>query len=335
MRAWLVETPSPAEQQPLRLRDLPLPEPGPGEVRIRVEACGVCRTDLHIAEGDLPRKRRLIIPGHQIVGTVDARGSGAGALHLGTRVGVTWLAAACGECEHCLEGAENLCSRAAFTGYDRDGGFAEYAIVRADFAAPLPPGLDALRAAPLLCAGVIGYRSLRLSGVQPGQRLGLVGFGASAHLVIQVARYWGCEVCVFTRGREHQEHARRLGAAWAGDIGDTPPAPCHAVILFAPVGALVPECLRHLRPGGTLAINAVHMSDIPALPYHLLFYERTVRSVSHVTRRDAAEFLALAAQIPVRAEHVVYPFAQANQALLDIKRSRIAGAAVLAVAAQP
>lgn len=331
MRAWVVESPGPAEHRPLVQVELTVPEPGPGEVRIRVQACGVCHTDLHIAEGDLPLQKQPVVPGHQVVGVVDALGPGVEHLRPGDRVGLTWLAGACGECDFCRSGRENLCPRAQFTGYHRDGGYAEFALARAEYAVPLPAGLDALQAAPLLCAGVIGYRSLRQAEVQPGQRLGLIGFGASAHLVLQVARHWGCEVQVFTRSRQHRELALRLGAAWAGGIDDQPPAPCDSAILFAPVGELVPKALAHLRLGGTLAINAVHLSDIPAMSYGLLFGERTVRSVSHVTRRDAVEFLALAAEIPIRPEYEVYPFEQANEALVAVKESRVNGAAVLVV----
>lgn len=335
MRAWVVRTPRPLDMTvgagPLTLADLPVPEPGPGEVRLRVLACGVCHTDLHIAEGDLPLRRGPVVPGHQLVGVVDAAGPGTAHPPPGTLVGVTWLAGACGTCAHCRAGAENLCPDAQFTGYDRDGGYAEYAVVRAGYAHPIPAGLDPLEAAPLLCAGVIGYRSLRRAEVAPGSRLGLIGFGASAHLALQVARHWGCEVYVFTRSRHHREQARRLGAAWAGGIEDKPPAPCHSQILFAPAGDLVPRCLPHLAPGGTLAINAVHMSDIPGFPYDLLFQERTVRSVSHVTREDAAAFLPLAARIPLRPQVEVYPFDQAPAALLSIKRSQVTGAAVLQI----
>lgn len=252
-------------------------------------------------------------------------------LRTGERVGVTWLGGACGECEFCQEGLENLCPGAMFTGYDIDGGYAEFMLVRAEYAAPLPAGLDSLTAAPLLCAGVIGYRSLRLSGAGPGQRLGLVGFGASAHLVLQLARHRGCEVLVFTRSQHHREQALSLGAAWAGGLGDRAPELCHGMILFAPAGELVPRSLAYLRPGGTLAINAVHLSEIPAFSYELIYRERAVRSVAHVTRRDAAEFLALAAEIPLRPQVRVYPFGYANEALLAVKRAAVSGAAVLAV----
>lgn len=331
MRAWVVRRPRPADHQPLELVDLPRPSPGPGQVRLRVLACGVCHTDLHIAEGDLPLRRQPVVPGHQAVGVVEALGPGVSGLRIGERVGVTWLGGACGECEFCQEGLENLCPGALFTGYDLDGGYAEFMLVRAEYAAPLPAGLDPLVAAPLLCAGVIGYRSLRLSGVGPGQRLGLVGFGASAHLVLQLARHRGCEVLVFTRSQHHREQALALGAAWAGGLGDRAPVLCHGMILFAPAGELVPRSLAYLRPGGTLAINAVHLSDIPAFSYELIYRERAVRSVAHVTRRDAVEFLALAAEIPLRPQVRIYPFGYANEALLAVKRAAVSGAAVLAV----
>jgi propanol-preferring alcohol dehydrogenase len=332
MRAWLVESPRPVAEDPLVRSELPTPVPGPGEVRLRVLACGVCHTDVHVAEGDLPLRAGPVVPGHQIVGEVEARGPGVSRPRPGEVVGVTWLGGTCGVCDHCDEGRENLCADATFTGWDRHGGYAEWAVARADVTASLPSGLPPREAAPLLCAGVIGYRSVRLTGLRPGQRLGLVGFGASAHLVLQMARHWGCEVTVFTRGEHHRRQALALGAVRAEGIEDGDPAECHAIVTFAPAGELVPASLRHLRRGGTLAINAVHLTDIPSFPYERIFGERAVRSVSHVTRADAREFLELAAVASIRAEVRTYAFEHANEALRDVKAAAIAGQAVLEVA---
>jgi propanol-preferring alcohol dehydrogenase len=317
------------EESPLSERRLPIPVPGRGEIRLRVLACGVCRTDVHLAEGDLPPRRPSVVPGHQIVGVVDALGLDTARFAPGALAGVTWLAEACGDCDFCREGRENLCGSARFTGWDRDGGFAQFVTAREDFVVPMPAEIEAHEAAPLLCAGVIGWRALRLSGVKVGERLGLVGFGASAHLVLQAALHLGCEVRVFTRGEDHRRRAREMGAAWAGGLDDAAAAECHAAILFAPSGRLVMDCLRHLRRGGTLVVNAVHLSDLLLLRYEGLFGERVVRSVSHVTRGDAAEFLDLAVRAPVRAEVVRYAFARANEALQDVKAARIGGQAVL------
>lgn len=331
MQAWTVERPGPIEQSPLVRSELPVREPEAGEVRLKVLACGVCHTDLHLAEGDLPPRREGTVPGHQIVGRVDALGPDVTGLSPGDVVGVTWLASTCGACGHCRGGRENLCADATFTGWDCHGGYAEYAVARADYTVRLPGDLDPIAAAPLLCAGVIGYRSLRVSGIAAGERLGLVGFGASAHLALQVAKHRGCDVRVFTRSERHRRQARDLGAEWAGGLEDPTPAECHAIVSFAPSGALVPACLRHLRPGGTLAINAVHLTDIPTFPYEALFGERAIRSVSHLTRADAREFLELAAAIPVRTETTTFPFEAANEALRAIKEARVEGQAVLAI----
>ncbi|MFH0795265.1 MAG: zinc-dependent alcohol dehydrogenase family protein [bacterium] len=331
MRAQVLERSRVGLNDPLRLIERPLPDVGPERVRIRVSCCGVCRTDLHIAEGDLAPRRDEIIPGHQIVGVVDALGEKVTRLKVGDRVGVTWLYSACGACDCCKSGRENLCDDAHFTGYTDDGGFAEYCVVPAAFAHRLPEGIPDAQTAPLLCAGVIGYRSLRLSEIRPGRRLGLYGFGASAHVVIQLARYWGCEVYVFTRSEHHRRHAQELGAIWTGDSSDAPPKPMDSSIIFAPAGEGVHDALRCLRKGGTLAINAVHMSAIPTLPYELLYHERTIRSVANVTRRDAEEFLPLAAKIPIRTDVEIFPLAQANAALQRLKRSELRGAAVLQI----
>jgi len=323
--------PGPVDGQPLAQIDAPIPVPGAGDIRIRVRACCVCHTDLHIVEGDIAPVKLPVVPGHQVVGAVDRRGSHADRFREGDRVGVPWLYSTCGECAYCRSGRENLCEQARFTGYHVDGGYAEYMVVPEAFAYPLPHGFDDLQAAPLLCGGVIGYRALRLSQIEPGQRLGLYGFGASAHIAIQVARHWNCEVYVFTRSEEHRRHARRLGAAWAGGAEDTPPAPVDSSIIFAPAGALVPEALRVLRPGGTLALAGITMSNIPTLPYDLIYRERTLRSVANATRRDAEELLRLAAEIPIHTDVEVMPLDRANEALLRVKRSEVNGALVLTI----
>ncbi len=332
MRAQILPRRNVGKKNALELKDVPVPRPGPGDVLLRVLYCGVCRTDLHITEGDLEPQKDDLIPGHQVVGEVAEKGDRVTRLKKGGRVGVTWLFSSCRGCDLCSEGKENLCDEARFTGYTDDGGYAEYCVVPADFAHPLPEGLAGDEVAPLLCAGVIGFRSLRLSDIQPGKRLGLYGFGASAHLVIQVARHWGCEVYVFTRSEHHRRHARELGASWVGGAEDDPPHRVDNSIIFAPAGKIVPEALRVLRKGGTLAINAVHMSPIPEMPYNLLWHERTIRSVANVARRDAEEFLPLAAEIPVKTDVEVLPLAEANEALRRIKMSETRGALVLKVA---
>jgi propanol-preferring alcohol dehydrogenase len=331
MNAMVLLEAKPAEQNPLTMQDLPVPEPAPGEVRLRVRACGVCHTDLHLVEGEIALPRLPVVPGHQIVGEVDALGKGVARLALGDRVGVPWLYSTCGECDYCRRGLENLCDNARFTGQHADGGFAEYMSVPADFSYRIPAGFPDEQAAPLLCAGVIGYRSLRLSEIEPGGRLGLYGFGASAHVTIQVARHWGCEVYVFTRSEDHHRHARELGAAWVGQAQDTPPAELDSAITFAPAGWLVPEVLRVLRKGGTLAINAIHMSPIPEMPYDLIYGERTVRSVANSTRQDAEELLGLAAEIPIHTDVELYSLEEANLVLQRIKRREVQGAAVLRI----
>jgi len=327
----VLHQPRPAEENPLSLAQLPVAIPAAGQVRLRVTMCGVCHTDLHTVEGDLDLPRTPLVPGHQVVATVEAMGSGVTRFRLGDRVGVPWLHASCGSCDYCQSGWENLCDDIRFTGLHADGGFAEYMVVPAAFAYPLSQNLDDAQAAPLLCAGVIGYRSLRLSEIQPGQRLGLYGFGASAHVTIQIALHWGCEVYVFTRSLAHREHALALGAAWAGSAEQGSPVELHAGITFAPAGWLVPAALRHLRKGGTLAINAIHMSPIPQFDYQLIYGERTVRSVANSSRQDAEELLQLAAEIPLHTEVELYPLEQANAVLQRLKRSEIRGAAVLQI----
>ncbi|MGD9047389.1 MAG: zinc-dependent alcohol dehydrogenase family protein [Anaerolineae bacterium] len=331
MKAMVLREPRPVEENPLEVVDMPAPEPAPGQIRLRVRACGVCHTDLHLVEGEIPSFRLPVVPGHQIIGRVEALGEGVERFAVGDRVGVPWLYSTCGRCDYCQRDLENLCDEARFTGQHADGGFAEYMVVPADFAYTIPMGFPDDQAAPLLCAGIIGYRSLRLSGIEPGERLGLYGFGASAHVTIQVALHWGCEAYVFTRSAEHQRHALTLGAVWVGQAQDTPPTKLDGAITFAPAGWLVPEALRVLRKGGTLAINAIHMSPIPEMPYSLLYGERIVRSVANATRQDAEDLLRLAARIPIHTDVELYPLEQANAVLQRLKRAEVQGAAVLHV----
>jgi len=331
MRAMRLRYSGPAATGPLSLEEVAEPQPGPGQVRLRVRVCGVCHTDLHTVEGELELPRLPLTPGHQVVGIVDAIGPGVTRFALGDRAGVGWLYRACGACAACRAGQENLCANAEFTGLHADGGYGEMMVVDEAFAYPLPAAFDDVAVAPLLCAGIIGFRSLRLSGIQPGQRLGLYGFGASAHLAIQVAIHWGCEVYVFTRAEHHRELARELGAAWVGGAEEAIGAPLDASVIFAPAGWIVPLALGHLRPGGTVAINAIHMSPIPEMPYPVLYGERVLRSVANFTREDAHDFLRLAAEIPVRTEVETFPLAEANDVLARLKHSQIRGAAVLQV----
>jgi propanol-preferring alcohol dehydrogenase len=309
--------------------ELPLPEPGPGQLRVRVDACGVCRTDLHVADGELPHPKLPLVLGHEVVGRVEALGPGAAGFAAGDRVGIPWLGWTCGACAACRSGRENLCERARFTGYDLDGGYAEAAVVDARYAFRLPTGYGDAEAAPLLCAGLIGYRAW--APVRAAPRLGLYGFGAAAHVVIQLARHAGQRVFAFTRpgDGEGQAFARSLGAAWAGASGEAPPEPLDAAILFAPVGGLVPAALRASAPGATVVCAGIHMSDIPSFPYALLWGERTVRSVANLTRRDGEELLALAPLAGVRTTVAPYPLERANEALDDLRRGRVTGAAVL------
>ena len=329
MRAMLLRAPGPVERDPLEAVELPAPVPGPGEVRLTISACGLCHTDLHEVEGELPPPKLPVIPGHQIVGVVEARGEGARRFAVGERVGVPWLHSTCGGCTACRRGDENLCDGARFTGYHVDGGYATHAVVSEAFAYRLPRGLTDAQAAPLLCAGIIGYRALRLADVKPGERLGLFGFGASAHITIQVARFWGCEVWVFTRTPEHRGLAKALGASWVGGADDKPPGLLDRAISFAPAGGVIPLALAKLRKGGTLALAGIHLDRIPEMPYSLLYGERTLRSVTASTRRDAEALLALAERIPIRTEVEVFPLEEANAALQRLKASRISGAAVL------
>ena len=315
-----------APGRPLELADLPVPEPGEGEVLIRVDACAVCRTDLHVVDGELPDPALPLVPGHQIVGTAVGGGS---RFADGERVGVPWLGGTCGHCRFCLSGRENLCDAPTFTGYDRDGGYAEFATAAEAYAFPVPGEVTAVEAAPLLCAGRIGYRALRIAG--EGERIGLYGFGAAAHIICQVARHEGRRVFAFTRAddAESQHLARELGAEWAGDALGPPPEELDAAIVFAPVGALVPAALRAVAKGAPVVCAGIHMSDIPSFPYELLWGERVVRSVANLTRRDGEEFLALAPRVPVRTRVTEYPLECANEALDDLRHGRVAGSAVL------
>ena len=317
--------------EPLREAERPEPSPGPGQVRLRVRACGVCRTDLHVVDGELPYLGRPVVPGHQIVGVIEAVGPRVERLGIGQRVGVPWLGWTCGTCRFCASGRENLCGEARFTGYHLDGGFAGHAVADERYCFPIPGGYPDLQAAPLLCAGLIGYRSLAMAG--EAKRLGLYGFGAAAHIVVQVARHQGRRVFAFARpgDREAREFALSLGAEWAGESGEAPPEPLDAAILFAPAGELVPVALRAVDRGGTVVCAGIHMSDIPSFPYRILWEERVVRSVANLTRRDGEEFLALAPKVPVRTEVEAFPLAEANEALDRLRSGRVRGAAVLVV----
>ncbi len=328
-RAMVLERAAPAAARPLRPAPREPRDAGPGQLLLRVAACGVCRTDLQLCEGDLEMRARPIVPGHQIVGRVDAVGAGVTDWQVGERAGVAWLAGADGTCDRCRSGRENLCERATFTGWDVDGGYATHAIARADFALRIPDGFDDLAAAPLLCGGVIGYRSLKRSGVEPGGRLGLYGFGASALITLQIARHWGCRIFVATRSAAEQEHARSLGAEWAGGYDDRPPEPLDAAITFAPSGDVVRAALRATDRGATVAINAIHLDRLPEMPYEELWWERRLASVANFTRADAREFLDLAARIPVRTTFETHPLEDANFALARLSRGEVRGAAVL------
>jgi propanol-preferring alcohol dehydrogenase len=330
MRAWAVATPGPIDTRPLVAVRRPLPDPGPGEIRVLVSACGVCRTDLHLAEGDLPPRRAGVVPGHEVVGVVDAVGDGCRLFDIGDRAGIAWLRSTCGRCRWCRRGAENLCPDPRFTGWDADGGYAQWAVVDEAYAYRLPAGFDDITAAPLLCAGIIGYRALRRAALPPGGRLGIYGFGASAHLAAQVAMAQGATVHVLTRSADARRHALELGAASAGPADAAPPEPLDAAILFAPAGELVPVALAALDRGGTLAVAGIHLSDVPPLDYQRhLFQERQLCSVTANTRGDGEEFLALAVRLGLRVTTQPYPFDEADRALADLAHDRVTGAAVL------
>jgi len=319
----------PAEEMPLKKVDIEIPSPGRNQIRIRVLTCGVCRTDLHTVEGDIIPEKLPITPGHQIVGTVDKLGEGVSDFYLGQKVGVPWLYDACGKCEYCENDSENLCKDGRFTGFHVDGDFAEYVISQASYSLAIPDEFDPVDSAPLLCAGIIGYRSLKKADLIPGEILGLFGFGASAHIAIQIAKYWNCEVYVFTRSANHQRHAMDLGADWVGKLEETPNKKIDRSIIFAPAGWIVHEALNKIRPGGTVAINAIYLTAIPELLYRLLYGERTLRSVANATYKDGVELISLAREIPITTTTTKYELEDANLAIVDVKNSRINGEAVL------
>lgn len=330
MRAMVLSRCGPVENAPLRLQERPVPKPAAGEVRVRVRACGVCRTDLHVVEGELPDLRLPIVPGHQVVGVVEEMGPSVTRLRKGERVGIAWLRGVCGRCVFCRSGRENLCESAQFTGLHVDGGYADNAVVAESFAYRIPTLFGDAEATPLLCAGIIGYRALKRSAIRPGERLGLYGFGGSAHIAIQVARHWGCEVYVCTREASHRALAKELGAVWVGGATEPPPVKLHGAILFAPAGDIVPAALRALERGGTLALAGIHMSAVPALDYTRdLFGERTLQSVTANTREDATELLQVAAEIPIRPRVEPFGLGEANRALQALKAGAIQGAGVL------
>jgi propanol-preferring alcohol dehydrogenase len=332
MKAMVFNGPAPVSEKPLVLSEVAPPEPKPDEVLVRVRCCGVCRTDLHVTEGDLKPVLPNVIPGHQVVGEIARSGTSASRYAVGTRVGVAWLHRTCGVCEECVRGRENLCRRALFTGYTVNGGFAEYIVAPEAFVYPIPHGFSDLDAAPLLCAGIIGFRSLRLANLASGDALGIYGFGAAGHVCIQVAKHWGVRVFVCTREEKHRELARELGAVWAGGAADPPPEQLNAAILFAPAGELVPVALSPLKPAGSLVLGGIYMSPIPSFAYDLLYHERIIRSVANNTRQDGIDFLRVAAEIPIRTQTQVFALAQANEALIALKHDAIRGAAVLQIA---
>jgi propanol-preferring alcohol dehydrogenase len=333
MKAMVLRRAGDISASPLQRQEVPTPQPGPGDVLVRVTVCGICRTDLHVIEGELEHPLLPLIPGHQAVGVISQVGASVTERKVGERVGIAWLQGTCGRCEFCVRGRENLCQEARFTGYQVHGGYAEYAVVPERFAYPIPSVFSDQEAAPLLCAGIIGYRALRLSGIQPGQRLGLYGFGASAHIAIQIARHWGCEIYVSSLTSQHQALARELGAKWVGGASESPPARLHGAIIFAPAGELVPPALRALERGGTLALAGIHMSTIPSLDYdHELFGERVLRSVTANTRQDGLDLLRDAAAIPIKPKTQRFRLEEANQALQALKAGAIKGAGVLTLA---
>jgi propanol-preferring alcohol dehydrogenase len=338
MKTCRLFSPAPIDSAPLVFEDLPIPQPGRGQVRIKISVCGVCHTDLHLVEGEIHPPHLPVTPGHQVVGVIDALGETLSdkqerspILKVGRRVGVPWLFSACGKCNFCRRGEENLCQAAQFTGFHVDGGFAEYMLADARYVLALPEQLTDEQAAPLLCAGIVGYRSLKKADIKQGDKVGLFGFGASAHLCIQILKHWDCSVWAFTRSKQHQLHALELGAAWAGDAGAEGIGSLDRAVIFAPVGELVPVALEKIRPGGTVAINAIHMSDIPSFPYQTIYGERTLRSVANATYQDGVEFLDLAVKAGIRSTVSRYSLKDANQALSDLKASKFNGEAVLVV----
>ena len=331
MKACLLSAPAAIETKPLKYADVAVPQPKSGEVLVRVRSCGVCRTDLHVIEGELPPRKSPVIPGHQVVGVIEKRGDGTKRFAVGGRVGIAWLHQTDGTCDYCRSGAENLCDHPTFTGYSVDGGYAEYVVAPEAFMYAIPDGFPDEQAAPLLCAGIIGFRSLRLSGIKAGGRLGFYGFGAAAHVAIQVALHWGAEVYASTRDARHQKLALELGATWAGGTFDEPPKKLDAAIVFAPAGEIVPAALKALKKGAVLVLGGIHMSPIPSFNYDLLYQERVIRSVTNNTRQDGEDFLRVAAEIPIRTHVQMYPLAEANRALNALKNDAIPGAAVLRV----
>jgi len=335
VKAMVLDAFGPVEESPLVLRDVPRPVPGPHEALVRVRYCGVCHTDLHTVEGEIVPPKLPIIPGHQVVGIVEEVGEESARLSVGQRVGLAWLARTCGTCPYCERGEENLCENALFHGFDLDGGYAEHVLVHEDFAYPIPDGFSDDQAAPLLCAGIIGYRAIRRAGAGPGRRVGLYGFGASAHVAIQVLAHWGCEVYVFSRSASHRALAEKLGAAWTGRAEDVPPARVDSSVIFAPAGPLVLNALEHLEKGGTVVLAGIYMTSIPEMDYEKhLYHEKTLTSVTASTRRDGIELLELAAEIPIRTETVAFPLEEANDVLRRLKAGGIDGAAVLRVAGE-
>lgn len=331
MKACVLQAPAKVGTNPLEFADVPAPLPGEGEVLVRVHACAVCRTDLHVIEGELPPRKSPVIPGHQVVGTVEKLGKNAGRFAIGTRVGIAWLHKTDGTCQYCRAGTENLCDRPEFTGYTVNGGYAESIVAPESFVYAIPKGFSDEQAAPLLCAGIIGFRSLRLSGIKPGGRLGFYGFGAAAHVAIQVARHWNVEVYASTRDMRHRKLALGLGAAWAGGTFDQPPKKLDAAIVFAPAGEIVPAALKALRKGGVVVLGGIHMSPIPSFSYDLLYQERMIRSVANNTRLDGEDFLRVAAEIPIQTHVQIFSLRDANRALNALKNDAISGAAVLRV----
>jgi propanol-preferring alcohol dehydrogenase len=332
MKAMVLSQFGPVEEKPLKLQEVEQPVPGPGEILLKINYCGVCHTDLHTVEGELTGVNLPRIPGHQVVGTVEKIGEGVTLFQRHDRAGVAWLYSSCGRCRYCRSGRENLCEEARFTGYDVNGGYAEYIVVPENFAYELPEDFADEKAAPLLCAGIIGYRALRLSRIKPGEKLGLFGFGASAHITIQVARFWGCSVYVFSRSQEHRNHALQLGAKWVGSPEEIPPEKLDSAIVFAPAGEIARQALRVIDRGGTVALGGIYMTTIPPLDYQKeLYFEKSLKSVANATRQDGVEFLKIASEIPVDADVQIYPLEKANEALLDVKQSRIKGTAVLKI----
>lgn len=322
---------APIEQNPLELVDLPAPEPGAEEILIRNKVCGVCHTDLHTVERELPEAKLPVVPGHQIVGIVEKVGEKASRFEVGDRVGVAWLYSSCGQCSFCQDGKENLCESARFTGYKVNGGYSQFIVIPEKFAYAIPEEFTDEEASPLLCAGIIGYRALRMSELEKGQSLGLYGFGASAHVVIQIAVHWGCQVYVFSRSKEHRALAKKLGASWTGTAKDEPPSKVNSSIIFAPAGELVLEALKVLEKGGTLALAGIYMTPIPEMEYKYIYYERTLRSVANATRKDGEELLRIAAEIPIKTTTQIFPLEEANKVLQLLKQSKIDGAGVLKI----